>query len=238
MKPVLVLQHLSGDGPAYLAHWLRRQAVPMELRIADAGDAFAQSIDAYSALAVLGGEMSANDELPSLRQAEALILQAMAAGRPVLGHCLGGQLMARALGSRIVDSPLPEIGWQTIGIEPGEAARAWFGEGDVATVFQWHYEAFELPPGAERLARSAACGNQAFSIGPHLGLQFHVEVDREKVDRWSREDGQRWRRALRTSPRTVQHGTAMRNGIALHLQAHQALADRLYARWLEAAPRS
>ena len=121
---------------------------------------------------------------------------------------------------------------------PGEAARTWFGEGDVATVFQWHYEAFELPPGAERLARSAACGNQAFSIGPHLGLQFHIEVDREKVDRWSREDGQRWRRALRTSPRTVQHGTAMRNGIALHLQAHQALADRLYARWLEAAPRS
>lgn len=232
MKPLLVLQHLSGDGPAYLADWLRRQGVPVDVRNSEAGDGFPEHIDPFAALVVLGGEMSANDDLPSLRRAEALILQAMAQGRPVLGHCLGGQLMARALGARVQGSPLPEVGWQRVGIDPGEAARAWFGAVDEATVFQWHYEAFELPPGAQRLATSDACPNQAFALGPHLGLQFHIEVDRDKVERWSHEDGPRWRQALRQSPRTVQHGGAMRTGLALHLAQHQALADRLYSRWL------
>jgi GMP synthase (glutamine-hydrolysing) len=110
MKTVLVLQHLSGDGPAYLATWLREQGVAFEVRDTEAGQPFPDSLQDHGALAVLGGEMSANDALPSLRQAERLILQAVRDGVPTLGHCLGGQLMARALGARVAASPAPEVG--------------------------------------------------------------------------------------------------------------------------------
>lgn len=238
MKPVLILQNLSGDGPAWLARWLADRHVPFDLRDRESGQDFPEHLRGHSALVVLGGEMSANDELPFLRQAERLILQAMDAGQPVLGHCLGGQLMARALGARVVDSPAPEVGWQGMQVEATAEAAHWFGTLQAAVVFQWHFEAFELPAAAVRLARSAACPNQAFAIGPHLALQFHVEVDDDKVLRWSHEEGERWRRAREQHPGSVQDGGAMRDGLQRHLLAYQALADRLYRRWLESVPRT
>ncbi len=235
MKPVLVLQHLTGDGPAWLGRWLHREGVPFEVRNTEAGQDFPPSIEGFGALAILGGEMSANDPLPSLRQAERLILQAMERGVPVIGHCLGGQLMARALGRSIGPSPAPEVGWQPMVVSDDPVAREWFGAAGPRVVFQWHYEAFDLPAGAVRLAGSTACPNQAFAIGPHLGMQFHIEVDEEKVDRWSRDTGARFLDALAAHPASVQDGDAMRRELAEHLAAHQALADRLYRRWLFAA---
>ena len=232
MKPVLILQHLSADGPAYFGAWLQRQGMPFEVCNTEAGQSCPAHLREYSALAVLGGEMGANDPLPSLRQAEALIREAMAHGQPVIGHCLGGQLMARALGARIGDSPAPEVGWQRIELIDHPLTRHWFGDARHATVFQWHYDAFELPPGAVGLARSAACPHQAFAIGPHLAMQFHIEVDADKVTHWSLEDSPRWRQA-QAQHATVQGGAALRAGLAVELAAHQALADRLYGCWLK-----
>lgn len=160
MKPVLILQHLNADGPAYLAQWLRREGRAFEVRNTEAGDAFPSSIDAYSALAVLGGEWSANDERASLRAAERLVLDAMESGVPVIGHCLGGQLMARALGARVAASDAPEVGWHRIRVQDPSQAAPWFGDGESAMVFQWHYDAFELPRGATPLATSDACAHQ------------------------------------------------------------------------------
>lgn len=237
MKPILILQHLSADGPAHFGTWLQRQGVPFEVRNTEAGDGFPDHLREHAALAVLGGEMSANDPLPSLRRAEDLIRQAMAAGLPVIGHCLGGQLMARALGARIGDAPAPEVGWHPIDLRPGAASRHWFGDRAPATVFQWHYEAFELPPGADWLASSAACPRQAFAIGPHLGLQFHLEVDADKLRNWAAADDARWQAASERHP-TVQGAAALLDGLARELPAQQALADRVYARWLAAVPRA
>ena len=233
MPPVLVLQHLSADGPAYLAHWLRMQGVPFDVRNTEAGDGYPDAMTGYAALAILGGEMSANDPLPSLRQAERLLLQAMDRGVPVIGHCLGGQLMARALGARIVDAPAPEVGWQPLQVLDSPAAAAWFGAPGPRTVFQWHYEAFELPAGVELLAGSAASPHQAFAIGPHLAMQFHVEVDAEKLGRWVHDDGARYQQALQQHG-TVQGPLEMQAGTAQHLTHQQALADRIYRRWLGA----
>jgi GMP synthase-like glutamine amidotransferase len=237
VKPVLILQNLSGDGPAYLRTWLEREGVPFELRDAEAGDARPAAIGDWSALAVLGGEMSANDELPFLRETEDLIRQAVSRGVPTIGHCLGGQLMARALGARVVDSPAPEIGWQPMDCVPGTEAQAWFGTEAHATVFHWHGEAFELPPGAVRLAGSAACPNQAFALGPHLAMQFHLEIDDAKLRRWSLEDSASYREAQRAHPASVQMGEAMRADAALHMAAHHARADRVYRHWLQGASR-
>ena len=232
MKPVLVLQHLSADGPAFLATWLRRRGVPFEVFDSEAGQAFPDDMAPYAALAVLGGEMSANDPLPSLRRAEALVLQAMDRGRPVIGHCLGGQLMARALGACVVDAPAPEIGWQPMTVHDSDTAADWFGAPGPRTVFQWHFEAFELPAAAEALAGSAASAHQAFALGPHLAMQFHIELDAEKLGRWVQDDGARYHAALRAHG-SVQAPDAMLAGLRSHLPAHQALAERLYLRWLQ-----
>jgi GMP synthase-like glutamine amidotransferase len=230
MKPVLILQHLSADGPAYLATWLERHAIAYELRNTEAGDPYPTRIDAYAALAVLGGEMSANDPLPSLRRAEALILDAMARDRPVIGHCLGGQLMARALGATVQRSPAPEVGWQPLQVHDHAEARRWFGAAGTHHVYQWHEEAFELPPGATALAGSEACPHQAFTIGPHLAMQFHVEIDEEKLRRWATLDTPAYRDAQRRHA-SVQSGARMCTELPLRLPAHRGLADRIYAQW-------
>jgi GMP synthase-like glutamine amidotransferase len=232
---VLILQHLNADGPAYLATWLRQRGLPFVVRNSEAGEAYPERLAGFSALAVLGGEMSANDPLPSLRRAEALIRQAVQQGVPTLGHCLGGQLMARALGGSVGASPAPEVGWQPMRILGAAAAPDWFGGRSSAQVFQWHFEAVEPPPGAVTLATSAACVHQVFALGPHLAMQFHLEIDLPKLERWAAADDPRHAAALREHAGSVQSAAQMREGAAWHLAAHQRLADAVYARWIRMA---
>jgi GMP synthase-like glutamine amidotransferase len=235
MKPVLVLQHLPDDGPAFLSTWLAAQGWPVELLHASAGDAYPARIEPYAALAVLGGEWSANDERPSLRQAEGLIRQAVAAGVPVIGHCLGGQLMARALGAAVGPSPAPERGWHTVHTVDTPRARHWFGDDAAPVVFQWHRDAFVLPAGAEPLAGNAACRHQAFALGPHLAMQFHIEVDAAKLAAWAIEAGQNPAAGAAAPPPTWHDADRMRVGTVQHLAQSQALAARIYAEWLRFA---
>jgi GMP synthase (glutamine-hydrolysing) len=232
MKPVLILQNQRDDGPSFLATWLARQGVAVDLRCSEDGDEFPPHLGDHAALALLGGAMSANDDLPTLRHAEALIVEAIGSDRPVIGHCLGGQLIARALGAAVRPSPLPEVGWHALDWLPG--ASAWFGAptAGTATVFQWHYEAFELPRGARRLAASPACPNQAFALGPHLALQFHLELDAAKLRRWTDAVDPAYEAARRQYPKQVQSVDAMRADATARLKAQQRLAAAAYRRWL------
>jgi len=228
---ILILQHQHQDHPAYLRTWLEAAGVPFEIRNTEAGDAFPRRIDGWGALAVLGGEMSANDDLPSLHDAQALIGDAMARDVPVIGHCLGGQLMGRVLGARVMASPAPEVGWHDITVHDVDAAADWFGAQATQRVFQWHYEAFELPAGAVALATSPACGVQAFAVGRHLAMQFHVEVDSVKLGAWAAARDAQFMAAQRRHP-SVQSGPAMLARARRDLGAQQRLADRIYRRWL------
>lgn len=231
VKPVLILQHVESDGPAYLGTWLRQRGLPFELRSSAAGQDFPDSIQEHSALAILGGPMSANDPLPSLRKAEALILESVALGRPILGHCLGGQLMARALGAAVRASPAPEIGWQALQRHADEAAQDWFGPVEQHTVMHWHYESFGLPAGARWIASSAACPHQAFSLGPHLAMQFHIEIDAQKLERWMQEGDPRWDSALGVHDSVQDRATILAEARS-RWSSHHALADRIYCRWI------
>jgi GMP synthase-like glutamine amidotransferase len=231
VKPVLILQHQVPENAAYLTTWLNQHVVPYHIANAGAGEEFPTSIEPYSALAVMGGGMSANDPLPSNRAAEILILQAMYRDIPVIGHCLGGQLMSRALGGVITDSLQPEIGWQSIEYEDTPVVREWFGEQPTDTVIQWHYESFSIPTGAARVATSSACPNQAWAIGPHLAMQFHIEINEAKIDSWVHEDDPKWADA-RSRYDSVQDKISMLSGIPFHLSQHQATADRIYQKWL------
>ena len=232
MKPVLILQHQTPERPAYLVTWLDQHRIPYETRCAGADQEFPQSIEPYSALAVMGGGMSANDPLLSNRQAEILILQAMRLDQPVVGHCLGGQLMSRALGGTIGPSPQPEIGWQPIDYVDDPAVATWFGTAPTPRVIQWHYETFSIPEGATRLAGSAACANQAWAMGPHLAMQFHIEMDEVKAQEWAIDEDPKWA-AARAQYVTVQDRDGILNGIEPHLAQHQATADHIYRTWLK-----
>jgi GMP synthase-like glutamine amidotransferase len=227
VKPILILQHLNNDGPAYLRTWLQEQGLSFDLRNTEAGDEYPEGMSGHSALAVLGGEMSANDPLPSLRQAEHLISEAMAQDLPVIGHCLGGQLMARALGAVVRASPRPEIGWHAIAVADSDDARRWLGDGVEVPVFQWHGESFDVPQGAALLAGNEACPHQAFSIGRHLAMQFHVELDEDKLEAWCEELD----RVAHEAP--TQHSSQqIRSDSSRWLRGQQQLADRIYRRWL------
>ena len=230
-KPVLVLQNQSSDGPGYLGQWMAANGVPFVVFNAEAGEDFPASIEPYSALALLGGEMSANDPLPFLRDAERLILDATARDRPVIGHCLGGQLMAKALGGRVTRAAIPEVGWHPVKLSAEPLARHWLGEPASVMVFQWHEDTFELPPDAVLLASSDVCRGQAFAVGRHLALQFHAEINAQKVAVWLASPDPSYK-ALQPVQATVHDPERISRDTAVHLAAHQQWVAGIYRRWL------
>ena len=171
--------------------------------------------------------MSVNDDLPWIAAALALIRAAVAKNIPTLGHCLGGQLMAKALGGSVGRNPVKELGWGKVETVEG-AAAAWLG--DIATfdAFHWHGETFTIPPGATRILNSRYCENQAFVSGPHLGLQCHVEMTEAMIRLWSRH----WSDENAVPSPSVQRPEEMVENMEARIAAMRLAADRLYARWI------
>jgi GMP synthase-like glutamine amidotransferase len=187
MKPVAIFRHSITEGPGYFATVLDERRIPWRLVKIDEGEAVPSDPRTYSGLTFMGGPMSVNDPLPWIDPVLELIRAAVKADVPVLGHCLGGQLMARALGASVSRNPVKEIGWGEIEVTPGAAAERWFGPARRFLSFHWHGETFTVPPGAERLASSEYCENQAFALGAHLALQCHVEMTPELVRSWCQD---------------------------------------------------
>jgi len=162
---MVVIQHEPGEGPGTLLPFLRE----MRFVRTFAGDPVPREADA---LVVLGGGMSANDPLPHLREEIDLLRRCVDQGRPVLGICLGSQLLAAALGGSVARAPRKEIGFYRV-----QASAEFFGA-ESFVAFHWHGDAFTLPPGAKPLASSTLTPLQAFRHGERaVGLQFHLEVD-------------------------------------------------------------
>ncbi|MDP2262487.1 MAG: type 1 glutamine amidotransferase [Hydrogenophaga sp.] len=231
---VLVLQHLLEDGPGYLGQWLDGEGLRWRVLCTEAGDAFPAALGGIRGLAVLGGAWSANDPRPSLRQAEALIREADARGIPVLGHCLGGQLIARALGGRVARLPQPEIGWLPIQRADSALAREWLGDDPRPVVYQWHQDSFvQLPAGAQVLASSPACAHQAFALRQHLAMQFHIEITPDKISDWLEQPDDAYAVQVLLHRNSVQDPATQRAGTARHLGASQVLAAHIYSRWRE-----
>jgi len=139
-------------------------------------------------LVILGGPMNVDEveKYPHLAREVEWISQALAAGLPTLGICLGAQLLAKALGAKVYPNPVKEIGWYRVNLTPHADRDALFeGGGKLITVFHWHGDTFDLPLGTVRLAESEICRNQAFRYGRSAyGLQFHLEMTPELIDSW------------------------------------------------------
>ena len=178
---VQVLQHVPFEGLGSIQHWLDEQDASVSwTRFYE--DPQLLELDQVDFVIALGGPMSVNDEqtLPWLVDEKRFIASVIAAGKPVLGICLGAQLIASAMGARVYPGEQKEIGWFDIQAVPTEGSAFEFPK--QTQVLHWHGETFDLPAGAVHLARSAACENQAFQLGRKvIGLQFHLEMMLENV---------------------------------------------------------
>ena len=187
MKPIAIFRLYKIEGPGYLGSFLDANSIPWELFKIDEGADFPSGPEKYSGLVFMGGTMSANDDLPSITGALVLIRQAIRDKIPVLGHCLGGQLLSKALGGKVSRGVIKEIGWGKVVVADNIIARQWFDNLYGFESFHWHGEYFTLPDGATRLLSSKYCENQAFSVGVHLGIQCHLEITEKMVSTWYEE---------------------------------------------------
>jgi len=179
MKPVAIFQHSATGQPGAVLDVLAALSLPWTLIPVMDGAAIPADPDAYSGVILMGGPMGVHDDVCWMADALRFLRDAHAAGLPIAGHCLGAQMLALALGGQVQRGKHMEIGWQRITFEPTPQVRNWFGPLSTNTldVFQWHQDQFTLPPGAQRLASSPACANQAFVWQDrHLGMQFHLEM--------------------------------------------------------------
>jgi GMP synthase (glutamine-hydrolysing) len=195
MKKLLVCQHVAHELLGTLNPLLKRAGFRIRyVNFARHPDA-QPSLDGYDGLVILGGPMSVNDShrLAHLTTEMRLIEAALRRSLPVLGICLGSQLIAKTLGANVYPNREKEIGWYDI--SPTDEAvndplLAAFEKSE--TIFQWHGETFDIPGSTRHLAFSSLCANQAFRYGANVyGFQFHLEVDEPMIQRWLRVAGNR-----------------------------------------------
>jgi GMP synthase-like glutamine amidotransferase len=233
MKPVVILRHAPTEGPGYFATHLSRHGIPWQVVKIDGGEAVPGDPRAVSGIALMGGPMSVNDDLPWIPAVLSLIRAAVDAGVPVIGHCLGGQLMSKALGGEVTRNPVKEIGWGRVDVVDHPLAGAWFGaQPRTFTAFHWHGETFSIPPGAVRVLSSPCCENQAFALGPHFAMQCHVEMTEELIRSWC-QDWWKEVQSLAARVPSVQTPEEITDDIARKVGALNAVADRIYDRWIE-----
>lgn len=187
---ILMIQHVVCEGPGLLAEVLGDKGWDLDVRVMDEpGTTLPDNLDNYEALVILGGPMGAYEEAryPYLFQIQNLIRMATIRRTPTIGFCLGGQLIARALGADVGPNPFKEIGWSHVHLTPAGIVNQLFANmPEMMAVFQWHGDTFSLPEGAVLLASGDVCRNQAFVYAGHIwALQFHLEVTPQMIASWS-----------------------------------------------------
>jgi len=233
MKKLLVLQHVAHELLGTLNPLLKSAGFRLRyVNFARHPDA-QPNLNGYHGLIVLGGPMSVNDanQLPHLITEMKLIEAAMSRNLPVLGICLGAQLIAKTLGVAVYPNKEKEIGWYDV-YPTGEAEKdpllAEFEKTE--KIFQWHGETFDIPKSTIHLASSALCANQAFRYGANVyGLQFHLEVDEPMIHRWPKVNENRTEiiaLGRKIDPERIQLETPE------HIQRLHQLSDRVFAQFV------
>lgn len=230
-KTVAIFRFAKTEGPGYLASFLDEQGIAWQLIRVDEGEAIPDSVDSFSGVVLMGGPMSVNDNLPWIAPLLQLIQEAVALDVPLLGHCLGGQLISKALGAKVTQNPVKEIGWGEVTVISNETAKHWFGEIESFNGFHWHGETFALPKDAVHLLKSRYCEHQAYAVGKHLAFQCHIEMTEEMVNSWC-EIGADEIAEAQSSP-AVQSLEGVQQMLSLHCFFLNKVAKQVYAQWIK-----
>ena len=213
MRPIAVFRFSPTEGPAHFAEWLDRQSLPWELVAIDAGAPVPSDARRYAGIGMMGGPMSVTDALAWIGPLSGLLRDAVAHDVPVIGHCLGGQLLAQALGARVRRTAVPEIGWIDVESTDVDAGQAWFGGRSRFTLTN-HFNA-----------------NQGYVIDDrHIGFQCHIEMTRELVETWCASGADEV--AGPATPARQTRDEIVRD-LDARLAALQVVADGVYARWAQ-----
>ncbi|MBI5286038.1 MAG: type 1 glutamine amidotransferase [Deltaproteobacteria bacterium] len=232
-QPILVLQHLEGEGLGTIKNTLRIKGIkPVSIKIF-AGERIPEDTSGYSGLIILGGTMGVyeDDIHPFIRDEIALIRKALKDGLPILGICLGAQMLAKAAGGEVYKGGKKEIGWYKVGLTPeAKRDRLFMDLPEELTVFQWHGDTFDIPAGGVRLAYSNVYPNQAMRVGERAyGLQFHLEITEGMIKDWLKD----YERELATTeidPERILEGTPE------NIQTLNGLGRVVFSRFLDITP--
>lgn len=234
MSRILVFQHVAAEPLGTLDPLIRRRGHRIRFANFDRHPEAQPNVDRYRGLIVLGGPMNVEDQAarPHLRTELLAIERMLEQGKPVLGICLGAQLLAHVLGAPVRKHHRPEIGWYPLQTTDAGAADPVLAPlAGVAPVFQWHRYSFEIPDGAHHLARTDSCEQQAFRWGDNAyGFQFHLEMDVPLIERWLANP------AYREELAELGHDTsedAIRARTVEHIHGMQARADAVFNNFLD-----
>ncbi|WP_024890492.1 type 1 glutamine amidotransferase [Luteimonas huabeiensis] len=234
MPRILVFQHVAAEPLGTLDPLIRSRGHRIRFVNFERDPHARPNVDRYRGLVVLGGPMNVDEQArrPHLRTELHAIERMLQQGKPVLGICLGAQLLAHVLGADVRRREAPEIGWYDLHATPeGRQDPVLAPLGEVARVFQWHRYHFEIPREAVHLARGAECEQQAFRWGElAYGFQFHLEMDRPLVERWLDTPAYREELAASGLPHDAD---AIRAATDLHIARMQAQADEVFNRFLD-----
>jgi GMP synthase-like glutamine amidotransferase len=230
MNPIYIFRHQEYEGPGFFQTVLHRHQIPYKIFFIDRDEAVPESIDGCCALVFMGGPMSVNDNLPWIEKELQLIRAAVNADMPVLGHCLGGQLIGKALGGQVSANEVKEIGWLAVEKLDNEQSRDWLGQlPQTFEAYHWHGETFSVPPGASNILQSEKCRHQAFVINNTLALQCHVEMTESMVRQWA----QTYTHELVEGIPSIQSAQEMIINLKERIGRLQGIAEKIYDRWLQ-----
>ena len=230
-KHVWVLQHHEGEGLATIADALQQARITSSLVRSFKGEPVPEEIGDAAGLVVMGGPQSSYEQqkFPYLRDEIGLIEDTLKHAKPVLGICLGSQLLAATLGAKVYPGRQKEIGWNRVTLADAAASDPLFAGVPKSFIgFHWHGDIFDLPRGAIPLASSALTANQAFRYGTNAyGLLFHMEVTRPQINVMVETFADELRAA-------GLNGSAIKLNANTHLQPLQKIGQGVFSRWVAA----
>lgn len=229
MKQIIIFRHIACEGPGYLGDYLTSRGIPFHIICVDQGEEVPEDPSGYSGFVFMGGPMSVNEPISWIEKELQLIRMAYQENIPVLGHCLGGQLISKALGGEITSNPFYEIGWHPVRGFDNAQSKDWLrGLPEQFELFHWHGETFSLPEGAVPLLQSDFCKQQAFVIGNCLALQCHVEMKNNMVREWFDFYGD----DVPEPSLSVQSREQMLENLEERIQNSKAVADVFFKKWI------
>ena len=229
MKNVIVLQHAECEGPGTIGDALAAAKLPVRVVRGDLGESIPSDLSGAAALVVMGGPMGVYEHAryPFLRDELRLVEAAVKASLPVIGICLGSQLLAAALGANVRPGSRKEIGWYPVQLEPAASADTLFTDApNRFEGFHWHGDIFDLPEGASRLAHSDLTECQAFHYGTAHGILFHMEVTQASIAGMVHAFPEELAQAG-GSAESISSGTNR------HLERLQSIGATVFRRWVD-----